>query len=351
MIDYCIVGLGLAGIAVAEELEKRNLDFRVYDFGSNSSSAVAGGLFNPVILKRFTPSWNAEEQMAKSLPFYENLEKKLGEKFINYFSIFRRFHSAEEQNDWMVASDKNNLLNWLIPKVVKIDNPKIQADFGYGEVKGTGNIDTEKLLQAYKVNLKNRNILMEEHFDHSKLNVQNEFLEYKGERFKNVIFCEGFGFQNNLWFSYLPINGNKGEYLTIHAPGLKLDKVIKSSMFIIPQGNDYYKVGATYAHHDRTWEPTETARAKILKDLEKVLKCNFEIVDQVAGLRPSTVDRRPVVGTHPDHLNLHCCNGYGSRGVLIAPVMASELLSKIENEGTINTQADLSRFTKKYYPS
>ena len=76
-VDYIIVGLGLAGLAFAEELITQNKSFVVYEDRSQNSSLVAGGMYNPVILKRFTPVWNAEEQLRIALGFYKKLEEKL----------------------------------------------------------------------------------------------------------------------------------------------------------------------------------------------------------------------------------------------------------------------------------
>ena len=68
-VDYIIVGLGLAGLAFAEELIQANKSFIVFEDDSQTSSLVAGGVYNPVILKRFSPVWNAKEQLAIALPF------------------------------------------------------------------------------------------------------------------------------------------------------------------------------------------------------------------------------------------------------------------------------------------
>ena len=59
-VDYLIVGLGLAGLAFVEELIKANKSFIVFEDDSQTSSLVAGGVYNPVILKRFSPVWNAK---------------------------------------------------------------------------------------------------------------------------------------------------------------------------------------------------------------------------------------------------------------------------------------------------
>ncbi len=57
-----------------KELEDNNNSFIVYEDNSQNSSIVAGGMYNPVILKRFTPVWNAVEQLKVALPFYKTLE-------------------------------------------------------------------------------------------------------------------------------------------------------------------------------------------------------------------------------------------------------------------------------------
>ena len=69
-VDYIIVGLGLAGIAFAEELKKQSKTFVVFEDNSQTSSLVAGGMYNPVILKRFSAVWNAKEQLDLAIPFY-----------------------------------------------------------------------------------------------------------------------------------------------------------------------------------------------------------------------------------------------------------------------------------------
>ena len=54
MVDYIIVGCGLAGISFAEQALNNNNTIVVFDNDSQKSSRIAGGLYNPVILKRFS---------------------------------------------------------------------------------------------------------------------------------------------------------------------------------------------------------------------------------------------------------------------------------------------------------
>ena len=90
-VDYIIVGLGLAGLAFTKELEKHNKSFIVFEDNSQNSSIVAGGMYNPVILKRFTPVWNAISQLKTALPFYVALENQFNKKYNYPIDIYRIF--------------------------------------------------------------------------------------------------------------------------------------------------------------------------------------------------------------------------------------------------------------------
>ncbi|MDT0651473.1 NAD(P)/FAD-dependent oxidoreductase [Autumnicola edwardsiae] len=349
MLDFIIVGLGLSGLAVTSRLEERNKSYRVYENLSQKSSLVAGGIFNPVILKRFTLAWNADEQLKMAIPFYQQFEKKYNVSIVHFWDIYRRFYSAEEQNNWFDAADKPRLVRFLDTQLVKNINSHIDADFSYGRVSTTGNIDTEILLDAYRNDLKERALLEYEEFDYDLLKIEADHVSYKGEKAKNVIFCDGFGLKKNPYFNYLPLYGNKGEYITIFSEELKLDKAVKSSVFIMPMGNDLYKVGATYNNTDKSPEPTEEARKKLISEIDKVITCKYEVIDQIAGIRPSTADRKPLVGRHPKLANIYCCNGFGSRGVLIAPSVSKELIEMIEDNKELSPEIDLKRFTRKHF--
>ncbi|MUP47527.1 FAD-binding oxidoreductase [Gramella sp. BOM4] len=349
MLDYIVVGLGLSGLAISEELEKRNKSFVVFDDHSQNSSYVAGGIFNPVVLKRFTLAWNADSQLKIAMPFYRELEEKLQQKFINTWNIYRRFHSVEEQNEWFVATDKPGLSGFLDPELKKNTNKNLNVSYSFGMVKQTGNIDTEDLLHNYTAYLEKKDRFRSERFDYSELVNRDGFVEYQDLKASYIIFCEGFGLRNNPYFNFLPLRGNKGEYITIYSEELELDFAIKSSVFIMPLGNHLYKVGATYDHQDKTPEITAQAREKLVRQLKDVINCEFEVVDQVAGIRPAVADRRPLVGPHPEITNMFCCNGFGSRGVLIAPSMAPQLLDFIEKDKELDKEIDLRRFTKKHY--
>ena len=348
MVDYLVVGLGLAGISFCHTLEQEGRSFHVLSDNSQRSSWVAGGLYNPVILKRFKPAWNAAEQMIELKPFYSSLEEKLGVQLDYPVAVWRRFNSIEEQNMWFEASDRPVLSSFLNVELKQNSNPKIDAPFGYGEVKGTGRLDTKALVNSYTVYLDKKGKISHKRVDFEKLEIDVEGVSYGSLKASKIVFATGFGMRHNPYFNYLPLQGTKGELLTIKAPELKESRVIKSSVFIIPMGEDLYRIGATYKWKDKTNEPTEEAKTELLEKLESFLDCSYELVDHIAGIRPTVTDRRPLVGRHPKHQNLYALNGFGSRGVMIAPYASARLFKYIEYNDALPLEMDIERFRKKY---
>ncbi len=345
-VDYIIVGCGIAGISFCEQLKKHHKTFVVFDNNSQQSSSVAGGLYNPVVLKRFTPVWKCKEQLQIALSLYTDLEKEFNIKLDYKIPVYRKFASLEEQNDWFTASDKPMLSEYLHSKVIRNDNNYIEASFGFGEVKETGRIDVKTLLDAYRIDLLNKGIFFEETLDFNYLAIEERILNYKDIQAKRIVFADGFGMKQNPFFNHLPLVPAKGELLIIHAPDLKINYVLKSAIFLIPLTNDLYIVGATYEWKDLTNQITDSAKNELLSKLKSVINCSFEVVNQVAGIRPTVKDRRPLVGQHSKYKKMFVLNGLGTRGVMIGPYVAEQLFNFIEFNQPLETEIDIKRFEK-----
>ena len=344
MVDYMVVGLGLAGTAFCETLRRNNKTFVVFNDQSQTSSRVAGGLYNPIILKRFTLSWKADEQLAVAVDFYKQLEQFLNIQFDEKLNVLRKFASIEEQNLWFEAADKKSLKQFLDTQLVSNKNAGIKVPFEFGKVLETGKLDTKVLFDGYTKWLKQEKSIFLETFDYNELKVLPNSVSYKGISAKNVVFAEGFGMIHNPYFKYLPMQGSKGEYLVIEAKELQERNIIKSSIFLIPLGNDLYKVGATYNRDQKDNGITEDAKEELQKKLDSLLNCAYKVIDQEAGVRPTVKDRRPLVGKHPKYNNLWVLNGFGSHGIMIAPWASKALYERIEIDAPLLDEMDIARF-------
>ena len=339
--DVLIVGFGLAGWALTEALKKQNISFVVFDPLKKSSSRTATGIFNPVVLKRFRSIESADEIMDHAIPFYK--QPKYKDAF-HPLPIHRVLTSVSEQNDWAVASDKADLSCYLNPAILNNINSNIHTPFGVGVVDHTGWVDTNKLLTIAHQEIDQQGGFVAESFNYDALEISANTLRYKNWKISHVVFAEGVGVLKNPWFSNLPIVPNKGEWLIISCKGLGLKNIVKSSVFVVPLGNDIFRVGATYAREFENTLPTEKAKTWLITQFEKLTALPFEIMYHGAGFRPTVPDRRPVVGSHAKHTNIWCVNGLGSRGVLWAPYLAAVLVGAFQNPQKISSELHVARF-------
>ena len=93
--------------------------------------------------------------------------------------------------------------------------------------------------------------------------------------------------------------------------------------------------------------PTSKATDEIKSKLEKILKYPYEIIGQKAGIRPTTQDRRPLIGKHPEIGNAYIFNGLGTKGVSIAPYFSVMFTNWLLGEGTLSSEVDIKRFSFK----
>lgn len=346
MLNYIIVGAGLAATAFIQQLRKHNKSFIVISDDSFQSSMVAGGLYNPVILKRFTASYNAWHQTKLMREYYHDLENQFKGKYIYETPLLRKFSSIEEQNNWFSASDHSILSHFLDPKIVQIENINVPADFGFGQVNHSGWVDVKQSLSDILAFLLSQGLLIKESFDYKALVYNDEQVVYKSFHAEKIVFCEGFGVLKNPFFNVLPMVGTKGELITIESKELKLEQFVKSNLFIIPLGDDLYKVGATYHWDDKSPQPTAAGKAEIIEDLDKMINCAYTIVKHEAEIRPTTKDRQPFVGQHPLLKNMFVLNGLGTRGVVQAPDLALALYNFIEFKIELPKEIDIKRLKK-----
>lgn len=347
-LDYIVVGFGLAGMAFCDQLEKHNKSFVVFDANLPSASKVAAGLINPVILKRYTIPWKGDEQFDGALSFFKSVSVKLGIDFVDILAIHKVFSSAEDQNNWFEASDKPILNRFLSDELIK-SGDAFKAPYGKGLVLESVRIQITDLLKAYAERLRSNNSFIDVVLNYDQLEILDSGLvQYEDFQAKHIVFAEGFGLKSNPFFNKLPLVGNKGEYLIIKAPELQIQEAVKSTFFIIPLGDDLYKVGATFNWEDKDSEPSQSSLEELRAYLDKILNCAYEVVDQQAGVRPTTGDRRPLLGRHPQFSQLVLLNGLGTRGTMMAPFLAETLFNHLEKGTHLEDAMSIMRFPKKF---
>jgi glycine oxidase len=346
-VDYLITGQGLAGTVLAHRLLEKGRTFRIIDEPSlSSSSKVAGGLFNPIVFKRLVKSWMADEQLSCAAAFYTQMEALLGTTFFHKKELLKIF--AEEQEITLWNKKREEDIGKYLSEVHDNSslNSAIEAPIGYASVSGAGYVDVLTFLNLSRAYFTSLNLLIEEKFDHSQLLLNEGAVSYKDQNASRILFCEGHLASLNPWFSWMPFNLAKGEVLTVKIPGYDRNDVVNKGVFILPIGNGLFKVGATFAWDKLDEVPTEAARVDLIQRLQKVLKLPFEIVNHQAGIRPTVINRRPLIGVHPNYPQLCIFNGMGSKGVMISPLFAEHFIAHLEQGVPLNQEVDIRRFWK-----
>ena len=346
--DYIIVGQGIAGTILHFNLLKKGKNVLCIDNNSEkSSSLVAAGMFNPIVFKRLTKSWNADLFSPALDSLFKEMEEFLNLKLKTEVDIVRIFSSIENQNDWEVKVDDPIYNKFLSSEETNelIDN-NIESKFGYGIVKKAGWVNTVNLVKKYRNFLTSKNLIWNEKFDYSSLISTENNISYKEVSASKIIFCEGTQAMKNPYFSYLPFKPTKGEVLTIKVNNLDFSKIVNKGFFILPLGENLYRVGATYNWKDATYLTTKDGTEELINKIKTVLNHDFEIIDHQAGIRPTVKDRKPLIGIHPKHKNIAIFNGLGTKGILIAPYYANQFCEVLENSSILDKEVNIDRYSK-----
>lgn len=347
-VDYLIVGQGLAGTLLAYEFYRQNKSFLVIDNPDQpQSSEVAAGLINPIIFRRMTKSWLVDEAFPQMESTYLQLENLLQEQLYFPGKIIKIL-SEYGLTLWKEKIFANKLENYLTAEPdLNFSNKNIKAAFGFACINKAGRLDIQKLIISFSEFLQEQNLIKRERIDYEKLVFKGSLVVYNDLQAEKIIFCEGTAASENPFFKNLKFKHSKGELLELKIPELKLDRILSDEVFVMPVGNDRYKVGATYCWDELNRETTDSARDELMNKLEKIISLKPEIVNQKAGIRPTMHDRKPVIGLLPDNLQIGIFNGLGSKGVLLGPYFARQVADYlIGNSDYIHPEANIKRYFK-----
>lgn len=338
MIDFLIVGQGLAGSVLALQLLKRGQRVLVISNSeAPSASRVAAGLYNPITGRQMVKTWLADTLFPYLHEFYRTAEHTLDTRFLHSMPVFRPFVSEEEQAAWQVkAMSKSDFITSLASSV-----PYSAYQHGGLVLNQAGYLDTRAFLKAARTYLTDQGAYLDTDFVYKQLHL-GEDIYYQGVNAKRLIFCEGASALQNPFFNSLPFRLVKGELLHI-ALQQPLAEIYNRGVFVVPQTTHQALVGATYEHNNLSWSPTEKARQALEARLRRSFRLPYTVQAQWAGIRPATFDRRPLIGLHPRYPQLGIFNGLGSKGVSLAPYWAQVMVDHLLTDQPLPAAVQLDR--------
>jgi glycine oxidase len=345
--DVVVVGQGIAGTCLAVELIEKGQNVLVIDDGhTHSSSMIAAGMINPIVFKRLTKGWNVDLLMPAMYSFFGRMEEKLETSLVNPIEILKLFTSIQEQNQWLEKSDalgfEEHLGDALSQKEVEALY-ELKAPFGGGVIKTSSYIDLPKFLNQTRDYFISQDSFLKHAFDFDELSLTEK--KYQDITFDKIVFCEGHMGTKNPIFKDLPFNLTKGEMIEFKQDSLSLDRIVNKNGFVLPTKQNTFKLGATYEWKELDQVTTEKGKETLLDRLTFLKNEGVEVVDHVAGIRPTVKDRRPLFGKH-DIEEAYIFNGLGTKGALMAPYYAKQMCNFIVEGINLDSEVDIKRFRK-----
>ncbi|WP_288445355.1 FAD-dependent oxidoreductase [uncultured Chryseobacterium sp.] len=340
-VEYIIVGDGYAGLFMAHQLIRNNKSFVIFSEGRKSASQVSAGIINPVVLKKFTTFWKAQEQINFLKDSLKEIESYTGENYLISAPIHRIFHDENEQKLWLKKSDNEELSAFLDKNFDRVNG--VKNDFQTGKVNQSARLNVNGFFAGLFNYFEKNDHLVKEKFDYTQLKPSEGI--YKDFTFKNIIFCEGMGVKDNPYFSEIAVNPNKGHHIKVKlSQPLQENITIKKKHFLFPAGNGLYFYGGTYDREQLHHHIDESAVEQLVRGLSEFYPYDFEVEEVHFGFRPTVKDRRPIIGRHETLKNLYVFNGLGARGILNGCYFTRDLYQWIEEGIPLHEEVSINRF-------
>lgn len=335
IFDYIIIGQGIAGTTLALQLIEKKYNVLVIDEENEiSSSKIAAGIYNPIVFKRFSESWMANILIPYATEFYKKHESLFNASFLIEKPIAKLIN--KEEFDFLSTKRKNFEYIKSLTKFPIYEN-HLKENFGAVTLNSCGWLNTGSFLEKSKNYLIQNNAFYSSKINYKNIEI-NKLISYENFKSKNLIFCEGFKAQQNPFFPNLPFKLTKGEVLTIEIDNFKPEEIINKNFYLVHLKDNIFKVGATYNWNDISEQTSEEGKNELIEKLKSLLKVEFRIIEHKASVRPTVIDRRPLMGQHTAFKNLFIFNGLGTKGVMIAPYFAAEMIRFLSGETTLSQE-------------
>jgi glycine/D-amino acid oxidase-like deaminating enzyme len=314
-----------------------------------SAAKVAAGIINPVTGRWMTKSWRFDDFAPEAARFYTEIEREFSVELYHALPATRFCLNADDAKRARRRS-RNPRYAKVLGEYEEPDTESALFKNAHGNfpIKGAAYVDLPLFVETLRTHFQAGGHYEDRIFEHQKLRPSEAGWTYEGRCYEKVLFCEGAALQENPWFRDLPLTPAKGETLLCRSEGLQLkEQLYHHGKWLLPYPDGTFRIGATYDEDDRTPDPTDAAKEQLSEAFEAMTREPHElrIIDQPAGIRPSTRDARPLLGAHPTEPGLYIFNGLGSKGASLAPTLSRELTDFIFNGSPLDPETNIQRFS------
>lgn len=342
-VDFIIIGQGIAGTWLAFQLIKRNKKVLIVDErNSNSSSRVAGGIYNPLIPKRQRLAYLAQEIYPSLSNDYHELEEFINEKVLFESPIHYILESQSDYNNWATLSQTEPFNQFVKFKDESL-SPNILSPFGVIEILKSGWVNIPLLLDTFSKKIEPPNYFLNQNFDEDLLETSDHKFQYQDFEADAIVYCVGNQIKALKHLENITLKPAKGEVLTVQLNETFSNLIPQQGIFMLPINEQTFRIGSTFEWIDLSDEATEKGKTEILHKWQKYYTGDFKILEHKAGIRPSSKDRKPILGKIKPYHNVYVFNGLGSKGVALAPYFSKMLVENMIHQQIIDKEVYVQR--------
>lgn len=346
-VEAFIIGGGLAGMSVALRMAELGHQFILIDPKRDqpTSSRLASGIINPITGRRFAKTWLYESLETSFLEFYKKWEHEWETKLLKPIEIYRAITDHRLVNDLdakLSDAAYTQHCRPLSPKEIQSLQSSVNfPDKGY--VFYGYQLDCINYLNHAIQFLESKHQYFEDHFIFSKDDVKKDTFHYKEFETQRLIFAQGAATLQNPPFDWIGLTPNKGEILKIPTEKFNIVPIIKKRLYVIPQDKEYW-VGSFSTWKTDHENPTQQGLQYLNHHLSDIIDIDPVTTGHYAAFRPTSIDRRPIIGLHPENPALVIFNGFGSKGCSLIPYFSHQFCQALWDNGTLDPLVNVHRF-------
>lgn len=344
--ELLVIGAGLAGASAAFFLGMDRQVMIVDQSGpAAGASGAAAGLINPLPGRRARPVWRMREALEALHVLFEEIGDDV--RFPDA-GILRPAADREQAQRFIDSTALHpDLSVWMEEPDVAMRWPDIRAPHGALHVADAGAVSIPALCSRLTrradvhwgwtfANLREEGRVVNARFVTPDGNVEVAA--------DHVVMAVGANTGNFIQTRGLNLHPVKGQVITVELEARLPDDQpqLAGSGFVVlerrrtdePSSKPSHRLilGSTYEHGFTDEHPTAEATAQIIGKTKQLMPAleSARVVDARAGIRMTVPGTRlPMIGPIPDHRRTWVFSGLGTKGLLMAPLIARKLNSWI----------------------
>ncbi|WP_173916793.1 glycine oxidase ThiO [Halobacillus sp. Marseille-Q1614] len=364
MYDVVIVGGGIIGQSISYYLNKNGVRAVVIESGRSGGKATraAAGMLG-VHTENEAPHL-FHQFCAESRDLYPSLSGELRELTaidigLSSFGMYEAAVNEAHREKLQAKKHSFSNLEWLEADKAGEKIPLLyNRTMGVLYMKEDGHVEPARVCEAFKRGaLLHGGELLE---DTQVVEIEKEGGSFKVQTERQLIYGEkvilASGAESGRWFEKTgqknPMIPTKGECFSIRSSRSHLKETLFfEDFYLVPKPDGRMIIGATSKPKDSSATVTGGGLSSLMNKVFAILPELKEapLVDYWSGVRPGTVDGRPIIGEHPHLHGFFFATGHYRNGILLAPATGQLITALILDGGSRPYQGMLSpkRFIKE----